>query len=283
MEYWSVMRFSSLRTDKAPEVAAMYSAAAVLCLLFSPADAGAAETDKASSYVFSTYRECSLSGAREYDSFLKRVEAPVYNELIRDGFIASWSWDGHRIGGRWRRAMQFESSSLDGIFAVLDEIPVRYSALGDGYNRGNQCGYHDDYIWKYLHRSRDFATSDESVILTSLFACELDEESTADEVFERLLAPALNRAIEGGKLAGWGWAAQIFGGEYRRLLVLRGDDNADLVRETQKALIFTTPNVKGGKRKELSRFRKACNRKEDYLWYPIERPPLVQRTDGTVN
>ena len=63
MEYWSVIRFSSLGTDKAPQVAAMYSAAAVLCLLFSFADAGAAETDKASSYVFSTYRECSLSGA----------------------------------------------------------------------------------------------------------------------------------------------------------------------------------------------------------------------------
>jgi hypothetical protein len=96
----------------------------------------------------STYFQCD-SNEDEADAIVKSAFAPVMNQHVKDGKIASWTWLKHVVGGKYRRALVMDGAShkalLDYWMALnpalekaAPEMSERFSAI---------CSSHSDYIW----------------------------------------------------------------------------------------------------------------------------------------
>ena len=72
-------------------------------------------------------------------------------------------------------------------------------------------------------------------------------------------APMLNKLVEDGKLVGWGWLGHRVGGKYRRLQTLVGASHAEVLA-ARDAVGNQTGGPYGGK------FGEICGSHTDYLW-----------------
>ena len=100
-----------------------------------------------------TYFQCD-SHEGEADAIVKAAFAPVLNQHVKDGKIASWTWLKHVAGGKYRRALVMDGASHKALLnywkdlnAALDKaqpkLSERFSAI---------CSSHSDYIWDLSSR-----------------------------------------------------------------------------------------------------------------------------------
>jgi len=96
----------------------------------------------------STYYVCD-SRESEADAIMKSAMAPVLNQHVKEGKIASWSWLRHRMGGKYRRALVIDSSDHKAavnywgtlVGALQKEQPDMFGRFGE------ICSSHTDYVW----------------------------------------------------------------------------------------------------------------------------------------
>jgi len=101
-----------------------------------------------SPFSMSTYYVCHAQEA-EADEIVAAVYAPVLNQRVKEGKIASWNWLEHRMGGKYRRLLVVDGAddkALEKNWASLDEALDKASpALSRRFTE--ICESHTDYIW----------------------------------------------------------------------------------------------------------------------------------------
>jgi hypothetical protein len=103
----------------------------------------------------SVYEVCDLSRETRADEIVKTVFAPVFNKAVADGKIASWGWNEHIVGGKYRRLMTMTGKDFPGLLKARGEIlDAIWGEEGDNpvaNEYGSICGSHSDYLWEITH------------------------------------------------------------------------------------------------------------------------------------
>ena len=103
-----------------------------------------------SPFAISTYYECG-SDEDEADAIVKTAFAPILNQHVKDGKIASWNWLEHLVGGKYRRVLVLDTPSAkatlkywgglwEEVGKTQPEFSRRFTAV---------CSSHSDYIWEF--------------------------------------------------------------------------------------------------------------------------------------
>lgn len=102
-----------------------------------------------SPFTMSTYYECN-SPEDEADAIVKTAYAPILNQDVKDGKIASWNWLEHRLGGKYRRAMVLDLANPKAILQYWATLSDRVEKAQPEFARrfGEICASHADYIWE---------------------------------------------------------------------------------------------------------------------------------------
>jgi hypothetical protein len=99
--------------------------------------------------AMSTYFVCDSAVEAEADAIVKTAFAPILNQHVKEGKIASWNWLEHRVGGKYRRLLVIDGpdhKSLLNYWGVL--FPALEKTQPDLSRRfSGICGSHSDYIW----------------------------------------------------------------------------------------------------------------------------------------
>jgi len=102
-----------------------------------------------SAFAMSTYFVCN-SHEKEADAIVKAVYAPVLNQRVKEGKIASWNWLEHMTGGKYRRLLVIDgpdAKTLVRNWATLDEALAKAAPeLSQRFT--DICDSHYDYIWE---------------------------------------------------------------------------------------------------------------------------------------
>jgi len=99
-------------------------------------------------WASSTYFECD-SREGEADAIVKTAFAPVLNQHVKDGQIASWNWLRHVLGGKYRRILVVDGASHKAMLGYWNRLT---RALGEAQPElmqrfGSVCSSHTDYVW----------------------------------------------------------------------------------------------------------------------------------------
>ena len=232
--------------------------------------ASAQNDEEPQGYLYTTYYICDQANQGNMDSLVRAKEVPVFDQLVEDGKLTSWGYLAQFTGGKWRRAQYHVAPTLEGAFAA--QLEVSASAYTDdregGLARAEACPGHDDYIWA-AGQGSDGSTDRGDVSLSVYFECSVADQARADEIFAEVFAPRLDKQMEEGRIASWGWLSHVLGGEYRRLQTVTGSDYAavaatrlDVLREV------------GREHPMLAReFAEICHTHVDYLWDIVHQTP----------
>ena len=104
--------------------------------------------------ALSVYHVCSMAKEDRADEIVKKVIAPIYEKALADGKIASWGWNSHIIGGKYRRLSTMTAANFPDLLKARGEILE--AIYGDGENaEANEfntiCTSHSDYLWEIQH------------------------------------------------------------------------------------------------------------------------------------
>jgi hypothetical protein len=96
----------------------------------------------------STYFQCD-SREDEADAIVKTAFAPVFNQQVKDGKIASWTWLKHVMGGKYRRALVLDGASHAALLTFWSGVSPALEAAQPQLSRrfSEICSSHSDYIW----------------------------------------------------------------------------------------------------------------------------------------
>jgi hypothetical protein len=99
--------------------------------------------------AMTTYFQCGASQEDEADAIVKTAFAPVFEQQVKDGKIASWAWIQHVLGGKYRRALVLDGSTHAGMLTFWNSVtPALEKAAPELGRRFNEiCSSHTDYIW----------------------------------------------------------------------------------------------------------------------------------------
>jgi|MudIll2142460700_1097286.scaffolds.fasta_scaffold173578_2 hypothetical protein len=101
----------------------------------------------------SQYLRCESNEA-EADAIVTTAIAPLLNQHVKEGKVASWSWLQHMAGGQARRVLILRGASPKAMlnyWATLDQ--ALEAAQPDLFKRFSTiCFDHSDYIWEYTPR-----------------------------------------------------------------------------------------------------------------------------------
>jgi hypothetical protein len=98
--------------------------------------------------TFSTYYLCDQGREMQADAAVKRVVGPMYDKLVADGKLTTWSWAEHIIGGKYQRLVTLTAQSRDALIAVREELvaAAEHDPLDGAI--ASFCGSHQDYMWE---------------------------------------------------------------------------------------------------------------------------------------
>ena len=104
--------------------------------------------------ALSVYHVCSMAQEDRADELVNKVFAPIYEKALADGKIASWGWNSHIIGGKYRRLSTMTAANFPDLLKARGEILE--AIYGDGENaEANEfntiCTSHSDYLWEIQH------------------------------------------------------------------------------------------------------------------------------------
>ena len=108
-----------------------------------------ANSDERGSVGFSVYYDCDVAREAEAGDIVDEHFAPILNQFVEDGKLASWGWHTHVVGGHVRALQTMTASDVNALMAARGEVIEALYA--DNSLAGSQfveiCGKHEDYIW----------------------------------------------------------------------------------------------------------------------------------------
>jgi hypothetical protein len=223
--------------------------------------------DKPTSYLMGTYYRCPQGDVARVDAIFKEQVTPLLKAAQTAGNIATFGWAKHAEGGEWRRLLYIAGTDLEKLAAARDALtkslmaPEHVKAFEEF---GRTCSSHDDYIWRSKASSQPLdavARVRAPFAMSTYFVCNA-HEGEADEIVVAAFAPLLNQRVKDGTIASWNWIEHMFGGQYRRALVLDGKDETTLLKNwatLQDDFEKAAPNL--GRR-----FTEVCSSHSDYIW-----------------
>jgi hypothetical protein len=223
------------------------------------AQAEEAETPKM--FTYATYYYCDVTGQKRADEIVKKENAPVYDQMVKDGLISGWGWLAHHTGGKWRRIEYYQAPTVDALLDAQEEMEKRFQAAGnDGMEFGKICNAHDDYIWEVESGSSGTGRGDAG--FSVYYTCDQSKEDRADEIVAKDFAPLFDKYVADGKLTSWGWSSHWVGGTFRRLQTMTAANHKDLLKA--RAALIDEMYAEGNKAGE--EFADICGSHVDYMW-----------------
>ncbi len=104
---------------------------------------------------YSTYYVCDINGQQRADEIWAEANAPILNKLQEEGKIASWGWQSHVVGGRYRRLQTITGADYASVVNANGQL-VQFSPEGDEALReefNDICWTHTDYLWDIVHET----------------------------------------------------------------------------------------------------------------------------------
>lgn len=239
-----------------------------LAALASPAIAQE-KAEEATTFTYATYFYCDPTGEERVDEIVKTINAPVYDQMVKDGVITGWGWLAHHTGGKWRRIQYHQSDSLEGLLDAQDEMDKRFADTDQAADKefGKTCRSHDDYIWEA--KAGSSADSRGKAGFSVYYVCDETRETRADEIFTKNFGPIMDKYVEAGKLTSWGWSSHWVGGKYRRLQTMTAGNHKALLKARGELIEEMYPEGS-----EVGQeFTEICGSHSDYMWnIQIETP-----------
>jgi hypothetical protein len=214
-----------------------------------------------------TYYQCAQGDTARADAIVKEHMLPVLKAEQAAGRITAYGWSEHVEGGEWRRLLRMAGTDLGKLLEVRDaQAKMRQSAEHakaiDEF--GRLCPTHDDYLWRTKSTSQaaaDVGRVRSPYAMSTYYECGSDE-AEADAIVASTFAPVLTKRVKDGTVASWNWLEHLFGGKYRRLLVIDGKDEKTLLANwatLQDDLEKASPQL-------ARRFSQICHSHADYVW-----------------
>ena len=226
---------------------------------------------QAQSVAGAQYWNCRSTDVARADEIIRDVFLPVFETHIQAGHLTAVNVLGHNIGGGWDRAFAVIAEDVD---TFLDGRDMVLADLNNNHADAVQefqsiCGNHQDYIWANVTGSQAQGVSNDvetTVGVTQYFRCDQTREGFADTLTEEVFGPIMNEFVESGDLSSWGWSAHRLGGDYRRILTLRGAD--------AKAVLAAWAGIVAARNEQAAQpsreFGTICTGHVDYLWNVME-------------
>lgn len=105
--------------------------------------------DSRGAVSFSVYYQCTESKEERADEIFKNDFAPLLNKYVAAGKLASWGWQSHWVGGKYRRLQTMTAANHKALLKargeLLDEMYAEGNAAGLEFTE--ICGSHSDYMW----------------------------------------------------------------------------------------------------------------------------------------
>jgi hypothetical protein len=222
----------------------------------------AQEEEAPATFTYATYFYCNANGEERADEIVKTQNAPVYDQMVKDGLISNWGWLAHHTGGKWRRIQYYQASSVSGLLDAQQEINKRMegvdSAADADFNAA--CGSHDDYIWEL--ESGSASETRGKVGFSVYYMCDNAKEERADEIMAKDLKPLFDKYVAEGKFTSWGWQSHWVGGSYRRLQTMTAENHKALLAARAELIdeMYAEDNKAG------LEFNEICGAHHDYMW-----------------
>ena len=217
-----------------------------------------------------TYYQCAQGDADRADTIFKEHFGPFLKAEQGAGRILSYGWLQHVEGGEWRRVMYVMGNAMSQLaasraaMAKMTASPEHAKAFDEF---AGLCPSHDDYIWRGKSSSQspgDVSRPRSPFAMSTYYECD-SNEAEADAIVASTLTPVLNQRVKAGAIDTWNWMEHMFGGKYRRLLVIDGKDEAALLANwgsLQDELQKAAPDM-------ARRFDQICHSHADYIWQNI--------------
>jgi hypothetical protein len=95
------------------------------------------------------YYECNPARQSRADTLVTQAFAPIWNRYIKTDGMNSWSWQGHVVGGKYRRLLLLDGASHKAILASINSIlgDIAKERGAEGTEFGEICHSHQDYLW----------------------------------------------------------------------------------------------------------------------------------------
>ncbi|NJD20376.1 MAG: hypothetical protein FIA95_13990 [Gemmatimonadetes bacterium] len=117
--------------------------AAVAGVAWSASAAPAAPTS-----VVLGYYQCARSEVAKVAAFMAEVQAPLMDEVVRQGLWVRWNWLTHRYGDEWNRVIVYEAPDLETHLRASTELTRRLSEAHPGPNPFVlYCDAHKDNLY----------------------------------------------------------------------------------------------------------------------------------------
>ncbi len=104
---------------------------------------------------YSVYYVCDLNGQDRADEIWAEANAPYLNQLQEEGQIASWGWQTHIVGGRYRRLQTITGADYASVVQANGGLSLyaddNHPEVGEEFNE--ICGSHSDYLWDIVHEA----------------------------------------------------------------------------------------------------------------------------------
>jgi hypothetical protein len=215
----------------------------ILFIVFTVISLGAIaqeEEEGPTSYSYATYYYCDVTGQERADEIVKEIEAPVYDQAVKDGLITGWGWLAHHTGGKWRRIQYYAAPSLDALLDAQEAIAKSLDGNEAAQTElGKICNAHDDYIW-----ASEVGSSGGSrgpAAFSVYYICDEKREDRADEIMKNDFAPIFDKFVAEGKLVSWGWLSHWVGGKYRKLQTMTASDHKSLLKTRNELIAALYP------------------------------------------
>ena len=112
---------------------------------------GTAERGKAG---ISVYHVCSMAEEQRIDELFKKVAMPWLEKAVAEGKLASWGWNSHVFGGKYRRLETLTGPDFASLLKARAEIISNiYGEEGspEAAEFDKLCTSHSDYMWEVVH------------------------------------------------------------------------------------------------------------------------------------
>jgi hypothetical protein len=248
------------KTNKYLATIVMFGLATTACV--------AQDDDGPAGFTYATYYVCDVATQGDMDTVVETTEKPVFDQWVKDGKLIAWGYLSHFTGGKWRRVQYHVSPTL--AEALNNQSAIFNEIYGDGSNqeagqmRSGACEGHDDYVWA-MQQGSPPGTDRGDVSYSSYYACSVNGQERADEIWTEANAPYLNQLQEDGEIASWGWSTHVIGGRYRRLMTITGADYPSVVQANNGLVQFSDLNPELGE--------DICWSHTDYLWDIVHEAP----------
>jgi hypothetical protein len=229
----------------------------------------AQEEEAPTVFTYATYFYCDVNGQDRVDEIVKTQNAPVYDQMVKEGKILAWGWLAHHTGGKWRRIQYYQAPSVDALLDAQAEMDKRFEDVDEAADKefGKICNAHDDYIWEVESGSSGEGRGEAG--FSVYYRCDETKEERADEIFAKDFAPLFNKYVAAGKLTSWGWSSHWVGGSFRRLQTMTAADHKTLLNARAELI----EDMYGNDNKAGMEFTEICGSHHDYMWdIQIETP-----------